>query len=165
MYAVIPTGNGGQEGLQLPHVVPWAQRALQGLSTEYSGVFLVKVGYVRATSDQPQLRHRNPPRGLQTAGVEQAFSCFMLVKLDCRMDGRANMFVYGFGCGDPHPWQELSMSIDGRPVDLEQLHHLPWWGCLERCAAWINPYHCPCRPCRTPRRLRDHRADHPATLG
>ena len=33
VYAVIPTGNGGQEGLQLPHVVLWAQRVLQGLST------------------------------------------------------------------------------------------------------------------------------------
>ena len=34
VYAVIPTGNGGQEGLELPHVVPWAQRVLQGLSTK-----------------------------------------------------------------------------------------------------------------------------------
>ena len=32
VYVVIPTGNGGQEGLQLPHIVLWAQRVLQGLS-------------------------------------------------------------------------------------------------------------------------------------
>ena len=53
VYAVIPTCNGGQEGLQLPHVVLWAQRVLQGLSTKYPGLFLVKVGYVQTTSDQP----------------------------------------------------------------------------------------------------------------
>ena len=51
-YAVMPTGNGGQEGLQLTHVVLWAQRVLQGLSTKHPDLFLVKVGYVRATSDQ-----------------------------------------------------------------------------------------------------------------
>ena len=53
VYAMIPTGNGGQEGLQLHRVVLWAQRVLQGLSTKDSGLFLVKVGYVRATSDHP----------------------------------------------------------------------------------------------------------------
>ena len=111
VYAVILTGNGGQEGLQLPHVVLWAQRVLQGLSTKYTGLFLVKVGYARATSDQPQLWHRDLPLELQTVGVEHAFSCFMLVKLDCPMDGRANMFVYGFGSGVPYPWQEVSMSM------------------------------------------------------
>ena len=30
VYAVIWTGNEGQDGLQLPHVVLWAQRVLQG---------------------------------------------------------------------------------------------------------------------------------------
>ena len=45
VYAVIPTSSGGQdEGLQLPHVVLRAQRVLQGLSTKYTGLFLVKVG-------------------------------------------------------------------------------------------------------------------------
>ena len=44
VYAVIPTGNGGQEGLQLPHVVLWAQRVVPGLSTKYPGLLLVKVG-------------------------------------------------------------------------------------------------------------------------
>ena len=116
VYAVIPTGNGGQEGFQLPHVVLWAQRVLQGLSTKYPGVFLVKVGYVWATSDQPQLWHGDLPLELQTVGVEHAFSCFMPVNLDCPMDGRENfrvrfVFVYGSGSGVPHPLQEVSMSM------------------------------------------------------
>ena len=111
VYAVIPTGNGGQEGLQLPHIVLWAQRVLQGLSTKYPGLFLVKVEYVRATSDQPQLWHRDLPLELQTVGVEHAFSCFMPVNLDCPMDSRENMFVYGSGCCVPYPWQEVSMSM------------------------------------------------------
>ena len=111
MYAVIPTGNGGQEGLQLPPVVLWAQRVLQGLSTKYPGLFLVKVGYVRATSDQPQLWHRYLPLELQTVWVEHAFSCFMPVNLDCPMDGRENMFVYGSGSGVPYPLQDVSMSM------------------------------------------------------
>ena len=104
---MIPTGIRGQEGPQLPHVVLWAQRLLQGLSTKYPGLFLVKVGYVRATSDQPQLWHRDLPLELQTVGVEHAFSCFMPVNLDCPMDGRENMFVYGCGSGVPYPWQEV----------------------------------------------------------
>ena len=104
VYAVIPTGNGGQEGLQLPHVVLWAQRVLQGLSTKYPGLFLLKVGYVRATSDQPQLWHRDLPLELQTVGLEHTFSCFMPVNLDCPMDGRENMFVYGSGSGVPYLW-------------------------------------------------------------
>ena len=75
VYALIPTGSGGQdEGLELPHVVLWAQRVVQGLSTKYTGLFLVKVGYVRATSDQPQLWHRDLPLELQSVGVEHAFS-------------------------------------------------------------------------------------------
>ena len=83
VYAVIPTGSGGQdEGLQLHHVVLWAQRVLQGLSTKYAGLFLVKVGYVRATSDEPQLWHRDLPLELQNVGVEHAFSCFMPLNLD-----------------------------------------------------------------------------------
>ena len=64
VYAVIPMGNGGQEGLQLPQVVLWAQRVPQGLSTKYAGLFLVKVGYVRATSDAPQLWHWDMPLNL-----------------------------------------------------------------------------------------------------
>ena len=111
VYALIPTGNGGQEGLQLPRVVLWAQRVLQGLSTKYPGPFLVKVGYVRATSDQPQLWHRDLPLESQTVGVEHAFCCFMPVKLDCPMDGRENMFVYSSGSSVPYPWQEVSMSV------------------------------------------------------
>ena len=64
---------------------------------KYPSLFLVKVGCVWATSDQPQLWHRDLPLELQTVGVEHAFSCFMPVNLDCPMDGRANMFVYGSG--------------------------------------------------------------------
>ena len=111
MYAVIPTRNGGQEGLQLPHVVLWAQRVLQGLSMKYPGLFLVKVGYVRAKSDRPQLWHRDLPPELQTVGVEHAFSCFMPLNLDCPMDSGENMFVYGSGSGVPYPWQEVSTSM------------------------------------------------------
>ena len=33
--ALILTGNGGQEGLQLPHLVLWAQKVVRGLSTKY----------------------------------------------------------------------------------------------------------------------------------
>ena len=112
MYAVIPTGSGGQdEGLQLPHVILWAQRVVQGLSTKYTGLFLLKVGYVRAMSDQPQLWHRDMPLELQNLGVEHAFSCFMRVNLDCPTDGRENIFVYRFGFGVPYPWQEVLMSM------------------------------------------------------
>ena len=50
VYAIILTTNGSQEGLQLPHVVLWAHRVLQGLSTKYPGLFLVKVGYVRGSA-------------------------------------------------------------------------------------------------------------------
>ena len=88
MYAVFRTGNGGQEGIQLLHLVPWVQRVLQGLSTKYPGWFLLKVGYVRATSDEPQLWHRDLPLELQNVGVVHAFSCFMPISLGCRMDGR-----------------------------------------------------------------------------
>ena len=111
MYAVIPTGNGGQEGLQLPHVALWVQRNLPGPSTKYPGLFLVKVGYVRAMSDPPQLWHRDLPLELQTVGVEHAFSCFMPMNLRCPMDGRENRFVHGSGCGVPYPWQEVLMSM------------------------------------------------------
>ena len=56
VYAVIPMGSGSQdEGLHLHHGVLWAQRVLQGPCTKYRGLFLVKVGYVRATSNQQQL--------------------------------------------------------------------------------------------------------------
>ena len=43
--------------------------------------------------------------------MEHAFSCFMLVNLNYPMDGRENMFVYGFGSGIPYPWQEVLMSM------------------------------------------------------
>ena len=108
---MIPTGNGGQEGLQLPHVVLWAQRVVHGVSTKYPVLFLVKVGYVWATSDPPQLWHRDLLLELQTVGVEHAFSYFMLADLHCPMDGRENMFLYGDGSGVPYPWQEVWMSM------------------------------------------------------
>ena len=112
VYVLIPTGNGGQEGLlQLPYVVLWAQRVLQGFSTKYPGLFLLKVGYLRPTSDERQLWHLDLPLELQTVGVEHAFSCFMPVNPDSPMDGRENMFVYGSGSGVPYPWQEVSMSM------------------------------------------------------
>ena len=109
VYAEIPTGSGGQdEGLQLPHIVLWPQRVL---STKYAGLFLVKVGYVHATSDHPQIWHRDLPLELQNVGGGHAFSCFMAVNLDCPMDGCENMFVYGSGSAVPYPWQEVSMSM------------------------------------------------------
>ena len=115
MYAVNPTGNGGQKGLRLLHVVLWAERVLQGLFTKYPGLFLVKVGYVQATSDHPQLWHLDLPLELQTVGVEHAIFCFMPVNLDCPIDpsveGRENMFVYSSGSGVPYPWREVSMSM------------------------------------------------------
>ena len=99
VYTVILTGNGGQECLQLPRVVLWAQR----VSMKYPGLFLVKVEYLWATSDKPQLWHRDLPLELQTVGLEHAFSCLMPVNLRCPVDGRENMFVCGFGPGVPYP--------------------------------------------------------------
>ena len=64
-----------------------------------------------ATSDQPQLWHRDLPLEVQNVGVERAFSCFMPMNPDCPMDGGENMFVYGSGSGVPYPWQEVSMSM------------------------------------------------------
>ena len=66
---------------------------LCSLSCHLEGLFLVKVGYVRATSDQPQLWDRDLPLELQTVGVEHAFSCFMPVNLKCPTDGCENMCV------------------------------------------------------------------------
>ena len=58
VYAVIPTGTGGQdEGLELRDAVLRAQRVLQVLSMKYPGLFLVKLRYVRATSNRQQLWH------------------------------------------------------------------------------------------------------------
>ena len=105
VYTVILTGNGGQdEGLQHPHVVLWAQRVLQGL-------FLVKVGYVRATLGLQQLWHQDLQLELQNVGVEHGFSSLMPVNLDCSVEGRENMFVYRCGSGVPLPWQEVSISM------------------------------------------------------
>ena len=39
------------------------------------------------------------------------FPCFMPVNLDCPMDGRENMFLYGSSSGVPYPSQEVSMSM------------------------------------------------------
>ena len=113
VYTVILTGSGGQdEGLQLRHVVLWAQRVLQRLSTKFAGLFLVKVGYVRATSDLPQPWHRDLPLELQNVGVEHAFFCFRPVNLDCPMDRRPREHVcVRSGSGVPYPWQEVSMSM------------------------------------------------------
>ena len=112
VYAVIPTSSGGQgEGLQLPHVVLWAQRVLQVLSTKYTGLFLVTVGDVRATSDRPQLWQRDVSLQLQNVGLEHAFSCFMPPHPDWPMDGRENMFLYGSITGVAYPWQEVPMSM------------------------------------------------------
>ena len=71
----------------------------------------MKVGYVRATSDQPQLWHPELPLELQTVGVEQAISCFKPVKLDCPINGRENMFVYSSGSDAPNRWQDVSMNM------------------------------------------------------
>ena len=119
-YAVIPTGNGGQEGLQLPHLVLWAQRVQQGLSTKYPCPFLLKVGYVRATSAEPQLWHRDLPLELQTIGVEHAFSCFMPVNLGLP-HGRLREHIRVRLC----LWCSLPVAgglheyAGGRPVDPE----------------------------------------------
>ena len=48
---------------------------------------------------------------LQTVGVEHGFFCFMPVNLDCPMDGRENMLLYGLGSAVPYPWQEVWMSM------------------------------------------------------
>ena len=166
VHAMILTGIGGQEGLPLPHVLLWAQRVLQGLSTKYVGLFLVTVGYVRATSDQPQLWHEDQPLELQNVGVEHAFSCFMPVNLDFPRDGRDNVFVYGSGSGVPYPWQEVSMSMLAGEMWILSSYVIHRGGAVPRDAPGrINPYHRLCRHCHTPRRLRDDSADHPATLG
>ena len=101
VYAVLPTGVKKVFTFLTSY---FAHRVLQGVSMKYPGLFLVKVGYIRATSDQPQLWHRDLPLELQTVGVEHAFSCFMRVNVDCPMDERENMFVYGSGCGIPFRW-------------------------------------------------------------
>ena len=102
---VIPTGSGGQdEGPQLPHVVLWAQRALQGLSTKHLGMLLVKVGCVQTTSNEHQQWHRDMLMELLSDGVEHVFSSCMRVNLDCSVGGRKNIFVFGFGFGVPSPW-------------------------------------------------------------
>ena len=51
VYGMIRTGNGGQESLQLPPVVRWAPRVLQGLSTKYLGLFLPLVHARRRNLD------------------------------------------------------------------------------------------------------------------
>ena len=112
VYAVIPTGSGDQdEGLQLPHAILWAQSILQGLSKKYTGLFLVKVGYLRATSDQPQLCHQGLRLELHSVGVEHALCCFMPKNQHCSMGGGEKMIAYGSGSGVPYPWQEVSMSM------------------------------------------------------
>ena len=68
---------------------------------------------MQATSDQPQLWHRDPLLELQIVGVDHSFWCFMPVNQDCPMDGGANIFVYGSRSGVPYPWQEVSMSMLG----------------------------------------------------
>ena len=35
----------------------------------------------------------------------------MFVNMDCPMDGRENMFVYGSGFCVPYPWQKVSISM------------------------------------------------------
>ena len=49
--------------------------------------------------------------GVAERWVEHALSYLMLVNLDCPMDGRENMSVYGSGCGVPYPWEEVSTSM------------------------------------------------------
>ena len=49
---------------------------------EVPGSVLGEGWVLPATSDQPQLWHRDPLLELQTFGVEHAFSCFMPVNLD-----------------------------------------------------------------------------------
>ena len=54
VYVVFLAGNGGngghEKGLHLHHVVIWVQLVPQGLSAEYQGLFLLKVGYIKETS-------------------------------------------------------------------------------------------------------------------
>ena len=113
-YRESPIQTAGSRGVHhVPrrHVVLWAQRVPQGLSTKYTGLFLLKVGYVQAVSDEAQLWRRDLPMELQNVGVEHGFSCFMPVNMDCTMDGRENMFVYGSSSGVPYPRQAVSMSM------------------------------------------------------
>ena len=114
MYAVIPTGSGGQdEGLQVPHVaLLGAKGSARPLYEVHGSLFGgAKVGYVRATSDQPQLWHRDLLLELQNLGVQHAFSCLKPVNLDGPMDGCENMFVYVSGSSVPYLWQKVSMSM------------------------------------------------------
>ena len=111
MYAVIPTSSGCQGGLQLADVVPWAQRILQSIPTNYPGVFVVKVRVRARNVGLATLWHLDLPLMLQNLRVEHAFSSFMRANLHCPMDGRENMFVYGTGSGVSWPWQEASMSM------------------------------------------------------
>ena len=59
---------------------------------------------MRATSDEQQLWHRDVP-------LVHAFSCFMPVNLDCPVDSREDMFVFGSGARVPFPWQEVLMGM------------------------------------------------------
>ena len=109
VYAVILTGSWGQgEGPRRPHVVLGVQTVLQGLSTKYTGLFLVKVGYLQARSDEPQLWHSDLWLELPLVWV---VSCSLLVNPDCPMDGRENMFVCASGSSFPYPCQECSVSM------------------------------------------------------
>ena len=64
-----------------------------------------------AMSDRPQLWYWDLPLELHNVGVEHTFSCFMPMNLDCPMDRRKNIFVYGSSSGVPYLWQEVSMSM------------------------------------------------------
>ena len=71
----------------------------------------------KGLSDQPQLWHRDVPLELKNIGVEHAFTYFMLVNLDCRMDGRENMFVYGSSSSVPYQ-RPFCMSTQASPPCL-----------------------------------------------
>ena len=188
VYAVIPMGNGGQEGHQPPHVLLCAQRILQGLSTNYAGLVLVKVGYVRATSDQP-------PSGSAARASNHCGGARLLLLHACESrltHGRPREHVL------VRLWLWCSLSVAGgvdeyagmRPLDPHQLRHSPWWGSPEKCAVSIiiiNPYDQPVSsplpplphaasttrpPCRSsrqpglkpPRNNRRHRRRRPCTV-
>ena len=43
--------------------------------------------------------------------MDHVFSCLMPVNLDCSVEGRENMFVYGCGSDVPFPWHEVPISM------------------------------------------------------
>ena len=61
VYAAVPKSVGVKMKVFSFLSLYFGRRVVQGLSRKYTGSFMMKVGYVRATLDQPQLWHRDLP--------------------------------------------------------------------------------------------------------